>query len=74
MNQRKKKKEAGKQALLNEIKAEVKAEAGQALWLTALINTAAKLAASNAGKDTDRVTRALTAQRRNGKRRKGSWR
>lgn len=73
MNRRKKKKEAGKQALLNEIKAEVKAEAGQALWLTALINAAAKLAASNAGNDTDRVTRALTAQRRNGKRRKGSW-
>ena len=77
MNQRKKKKEAKKQALLNEIKAEVKAEvkaeAGRALWLTAMINAEAKLAASNAGKDTDRVTKALTVQRRNGKRRKGSW-
>ena len=68
------KKEEKIRALLNEIRKEDKEKIVKMMYLVLLTRAFQMLNENNTGENYSGVTKALTAQRRNGKRRKGSWR
>ena len=61
-------------ALLNEIRKEDKEKIVKMMYLVLLTRAFQMLNENNTGENYSGVTKTLTAQRRNGKRRKGSWR